>query len=202
MKVYLESSVLTDWLFLRRVTLGSVRRALGVETRASYKLMKGILAGKYSDEFYTSYWAIMESLQNYLRSFAMFNMLFDNLSLKYYEVVREYPRYKLTDRAFWQVASDVYQTLDDAQKRKRITVRPEDYFYISKFLNMGFDAVDAKHLIVANEELECDIFVTKDRDFHDRRKDLKKLGLSVEYPGETMALLTLRSRHAPQTQHP
>lgn len=104
--------------------------------------------------------------------------------------------YKLSDRAFCQVTGDVYQTFNDAEKRKRITVRPGNDFYISNFLNIGFDAVDAKHLMVANVELECDLFVTKDRDFRDRRKELKKLGLRVEYPAEAMLLLTPRRRHA------
>jgi hypothetical protein len=104
--------------------------------------------------------------------------------------------YKLSDRAFCQVTGDVYQTFNDAEKRKRITVRPGNDFHISNFLNIGFDAVDAKHLMVANVELECDLFVTKDRDFRDRRKELKKLGLRVEYPAEAMLLLTPRRRHA------
>jgi hypothetical protein len=78
--------------------------------------------------------------------------------------------YKLSDRAFWHVTGDVYQTFNDAEKRMRI--------------------------MVANVELECDLFVTKGRDFRDRRKELKKLGLRVEYPAEAMLLLTPRRRHA------
>jgi predicted nucleic acid-binding protein len=155
--------------------------------------MRNIFHGKYADSFFTSNWAISESLQNYLRSYAMFNMIFDNLSFRYYESVRQYSRYRLPKSAFRQLKRDLKEMFQKAQDKKRLTVVSHGSSTpIHDYLYMGFDARDAEHVSIAIDQLSADVIVSKDRDFRDRRSDLKKLGLEVLYPSELMQRLTRR----------
>lgn len=151
----------------------------------------------YADAFFTSNWTISESVQNYLRSYAMFNMIFDNLSFRYYESVRQYSRYKLPKSAFRQLKRDLTETFQKAQDKKRLTVVSHGSSALNHdYLYMGFDARDAEHLSIAIDQLSADIIISKDRDFRDHRSDLKKLGLEVFYPSELKRQLTKRQNHA------
>ena len=188
--------MLTDWIFLVRVRLPSLKRALRPEAIASYDLMRNVLRGIYSDEIFTSSWAISESIHNYLRSFAMFNMLFDDLSFHYYDAVRDYRRFKMWKRGFRLVKSDLTSTFLTAEKRKRLFVvsrQPNHSLSVADYLYLGFDATDAEHILIALDELRADAIVTKDRDFHDRKKELKTLGIEPLYPSEAMRRLRKRS---------
>jgi hypothetical protein len=193
LKVYIESSVLTDWLFLETVEFRGVRGAVGLEAKRGHSLFNSVLRGKYKAvDFATSSWAVSESIQNYLRSFAMFNMLLDNLSLRYFEAVRDYRRYKMPERDFSMAKQWFLAQLEQARERKRLTLvsrrkKPEA---IHKYLYMGFDAVDAQHLVEAIDEFRADILVTKDRDFHDRKKEIKKKHhIDILHPSETILRL-------------
>ena len=54
---------------------------------------------------------------------------------------------------------------------------------------MGFDAVDAEHLVMAIDEIHAQILVTKDRDFHDRQGELKRYNIEALYPSEKITAL-------------
>jgi len=187
LKVYIESSILTDWLFLDTVKFGRARKAVGQEAKFGYSLFNDILRGKYRNSaFVTSSWAVSESLQNYLRSYAMFNMLFDNLSLRYFEAVRDYPRYKMPRRAFSETKQLFLERLRQAEKRNRLAiVNTHTKAEAShKYLYMGFDAVDAEHLAIAIDLIHANVLVTKDRDFHDRKTELRKFGIDTQHPSD------------------
>jgi predicted nucleic acid-binding protein len=82
--------------------------------------------------------------------------------------------------------------LKQAEKRQRLTTltRRRRLQAIHKYLYMGFDAADAQHLVDAIDELQSDILVTKDRDFHDRRNELKKNHhIDILHPSETIIKL-------------
>jgi len=189
LKVYIESSILTDWIFLERVEMPGLR-VLSKETRDGYALIERILkhdSGMF--EFSTSTWAISESMQNYLRSHAMFKMLFDNLSFRYYEAVRGYSRYKLARKRFTQLKTELMGTLNAAEEKKRLSIvsstgRLERK--IHKYLYMGFDAEDAQHLILAIDLLHAEYLVTKDRDFTDQKETLEKEQITVILPSEML----------------
>lgn len=160
------------------------------ETRAGHSLIERILRHKYVViEFATSTWAIAESMQNYLRSNALFNMLFDNLSFRYYEVVLDYPRYKVAKKSFTRLKAELIDTLYAAEKKKRLSIvasRKEMAQNIHKYLYMGFDAVDAEHLVLAIDLLHAERFVTRDRDFIDRKDELEKKKITITLPSEML----------------
>ncbi len=165
---------------------------LGQETIAAYVLVRNILRGKYTDAFFTSAWAISESVQNYFRSYAMFNMLFDNLSFRYYESVREYQRYKLPKTSFRRLKRELTIAFQKAQDKRRLFIVSSGGISTSfyDYLYMGFDARDAEHMTVAVDQLNVNAIVSKDRDFRNRRSELKKMGIAVFYPSEAMSHLT------------
>jgi predicted nuclease of predicted toxin-antitoxin system len=60
------------------------------------------------------------------------------------------------------------------------------------YIYMGFDALDAEHLVLAIDELGADTLVTKDRDFHERKKELKKR-FKIEMLQPSLTISSLRN---------
>lgn len=54
--------------------------------------------------------------------------------------------------------------------RPRITDSTSQLEAVNEYIYLGFDALDAEHLAIATHQLKADVFVTKDRDFHEREK--------------------------------
>jgi predicted nucleic acid-binding protein len=116
-------------------------------------------------------------------------MLFDNLGFRYYEAVRDYPRYKLATKSFSKFREEVTEALQTAEKKQRLSVvastrKLDEGIY--KYLYMGFDAEDAEHLVLAIDLLHAKYLITKDHDFTSRKDDLKRKNLTVILPSEML----------------
>jgi hypothetical protein len=97
----------------------------------------------------------------------------------------------MSSRAFREAEAQILRQLKQAEKRGRLQLlqaqfRPE---ILHKYVWMGLDATNAKHLALAIDQVEASIFVTKDRDFHDREQELEKFHIDIQYPSETFSSL-------------
>ncbi|MGA2790064.1 MAG: hypothetical protein ABSF00_04760 [Candidatus Bathyarchaeia archaeon] len=180
MKAYLESSVVTDWLFLKTVEI-PVRKRLGVDVKACLPLVDGIFQGRFKPhQFVFSWWTVLEAIHNYARSRAEFRMLLEELSLRYSERVRTHPHYWLSLRELHEVRTEITEAIIRGRKLGRLTFSSlPDWNKALPYVRMGFDAYDSLHLAIAIHGNQCTHFVTKDRDFTDSAKILKPFILIV-----------------------
>lgn len=196
MRVYLESTILTDWLFARTMKPAS-RKKLKRQVHQSHRLVVRVLNGSFrNDTFVTSIWAIFESVGNIKRSRIQFNMLTQNVNLGYYDAFKDKRGFKLEPYQIKGVQKLIrILELGDESRRLEWSKRGIDYQLVIRFIMLGLDPPDAMHMTAAVGE-KCDIFVTRDRDFEDRKTVLNRW-LEVVNPETALQRLQARRKRSP-----
>jgi predicted nucleic acid-binding protein len=148
-----------------------------MSVRSSYRLIERILAlGSRTDSFVTSNWAVFEAIGSVKRSRIQFNMLMQNISFAYYDDVKDQKGFRLSGTQIAEINRLIRLLWKSRPKLpwsnlewSRVPIVFED---VVSFIMMGLDSPDAVHASIARGE-ECNIFVTRDRDFLKRKKTLK-----------------------------
>jgi len=140
-------------------------------------------------------------MQNYLRSRAMFNMLLENLSLRYYETIKYRPEFRISKRAFREARGELLKPIERAKQRERLRVLPLsfDFRQTFQYQRLGFDAYDSLHLIFAINQEKADSLVTRDKDFLDQKKLLADM-IKVFHPDDMLKKLDSETRLMQESQ--
>ena len=174
MRVYVETSIIADWLLVKTIKTKS-RRKVRPRVYKSFRLMELILKGRFPDsEFVTSFWAILEGVGVLKRSRIQFNMLTQNINLGYYNDFKDKKGFKLETYQINEIASKI-KLLSKSSERKLQTISelPIEFDRTFRFLTVGLDPPDAIHATIAIGE-KCKLFVTRDTDFLSRTETLKR----------------------------
>jgi predicted nucleic acid-binding protein len=198
MKTYIETSVLTDWFFVRTMKSQS-RRKLRHSVHESYLLVERILEGHFPlDKFVTATWAILEAIGSLKRSRIQFNMLTQSVNLGYYDTFKDKKGYRLEP---YQIR-EIRRLIDNLASEKHMKNLPWSNLLVDldstlRFIILGLDPPDALHAAIAKDE-RCEGFVTRDTDFL-QRKDVLSKWFEVLEPRTIAVRLDERRKVRPRT---
>jgi len=140
----------------------------------------------------TSDWALAEAVSVIRRARIELSMFLDVVPLRFYDRVKDTPRYALTTLQVEQIR----EQLADFRRRARrlmsgkipIEILPSvaTEFAIEPFITgFGLDSEDAFHLAIATTSL-CNVFVTRDNDFVSKKKlierEIRGRGVKIATP--------------------
>lgn len=192
--LYLDSSVLLDWFLVRTVSSKEFIEAASDRIMPSYTLIENFLnnPNQYPAGCCTSDWALAEAVSVIRRARIELSMFLDVVPLRFYDRVKDAPRYALTSVQIEQIK----EQLADFRKRARTWVSGKMSIVIlpsvatetgiEPFITgFGLDTEDAFHLSIATGNL-CDVFVTRDNDFASKKKliekEIKGHGIKIATP--------------------
>ena len=192
--LYLESSVLLDWFLARTVESKEFKEAASDKIMPSYTLIENFLSdpNQYPAACSTSDWALAEAVSVIRRARIELSMFLDVVPLRFYDRVKDTPRYALTSLQIEQIKEQLANFRKRARKRASgkipIKILPSiatDYALEPFITGFGLDSEDAFHLAIATGNL-CDVFVTRDNDFASKKelieKEIKGHGIKIAAP--------------------
>jgi predicted nucleic acid-binding protein len=195
MKVYYETSILADWFFVRTVK-PRTRGKLKSQVLASHELIEHTLRGKFQDHsFLTSVWALVEAVGVLKRARVEFNLFRDNISLAYYGRLKDQEGFKLEEADAQELDDQMKLLMRRAARQGRLRISGTNVEWadlVNHITRRCLDPTDALHLAIALAE-KCDVIVTRDREFLERKKSLRTL-ISLAHPQDLLPKLAANAR--------
>jgi len=165
-RIYIESTIIGDWLLVETFPKNRLNK-LTPEVHASHKLFEFLLQRK-NDEIlpFTSYWAIFEAVGVIKRSNIETWLVLDGLSSRYYQELKNDPKYRLQPFQIKKINALVNKLVSEG-KSSKIRLLPEQSDIkngVSLMLERNLEAPDSLHLGIALT-CGCNFFVTKDHHY-------------------------------------
>jgi predicted nucleic acid-binding protein len=190
MRVYLDTSILADWFFVRTVK-PATRGKMKPQVLASHELVESVLRGYFhNDSFVTSTWGILEAVGVLKRARIEFNLFRDNISLSYYNRLKDQKGFRLEKEDAEELNEQLQILSRRAASRNRLIIsdRPvESETVIDHVTLRCLDPTDAIHVAYALGE-ECDLLVTRDSELLDRKKSLASV-IGMIHPKDLLGRL-------------
>lgn len=180
---YLDTSVVADWLLLRAAS-DEARERFSDAVRSSYELVEGFLNDSLSLRACTSKWSLCEAAMVLKQSTVALKLILDNVSLRYLERLMDDERYRPSVDDVTYIRMAMRELLRRAKKARSFRVIEKVYLDSDRVIDLSLRyclaAPDAFHLTIALRN-ECDVFVTRDRDFLDRADKLRSI-IKIVHP--------------------
>ena len=195
MRIYLETSILADWFFVRTV-MPTTRKKMTPQILASYGLVEETLRGHFhKDSFVTSYWAILEATGVLKRARVEFKLFQDNVSLSYYSRLKDKKGFRLEKQDAEELNDQLSTLMRRGMREKRLEIseRPINVQQIIDLVTLHcLDPTDAAHVVYAAAE-ECQMLVTRDSELLERKEILEPV-IGLVHPADLLGKLTRTAR--------